>query len=168
MVDQSRIFDKKINRSQVCVVKSESVAYNDKLKPEYAMYRKDKQKQEEFQKLGNQLAAQQLEQVGLYFLYLYQLQLQLATFKTNLQDFATKYAQDIRKDPTFRQHFHTMCMSIGVDPLACKFKVLYSSVQPTRGSGQNYWEQVIFIMNYRYKWLKCALRHDLRMEDSLN
>lgn len=45
---------------------------------------------------------------------------QMETFKVNLEEFAAKHKDDIRKDPEFRVSFQEMCASIGVDPLACK------------------------------------------------
>jgi ESCRT-II complex subunit VPS22 len=45
---------------------------------------------------------------------------QLVTFKTNLEEFAKKYKNEINKNPVFRKHFQDMCTKIGVDPLACK------------------------------------------------
>lgn len=41
-------------------------------------------------------------------------------FKTNLEEFASKHKQEIRKNPEFRVQFQDMCATIGVDPLACK------------------------------------------------
>uniref|UniRef100_A0A0E0J5A5 Protein kinase domain-containing protein n=1 Tax=Oryza nivara TaxID=4536 RepID=A0A0E0J5A5_ORYNI len=43
---------------------------------------------------------------------------QLATFRTQLEEFALKHKNDIRKNPLFRQQFHEMCAKVGVDPLA--------------------------------------------------
>ncbi|KAF2917174.1 vacuolar protein sorting-associated protein 22 homolog 1 isoform X1 [Oryza sativa Japonica Group] len=43
---------------------------------------------------------------------------QLATFRTQLEEFARKHKNDIRKNPLFRQQFHEMCAKVGVDPLA--------------------------------------------------
>ncbi|KAJ1693159.1 hypothetical protein LUZ63_009857 [Rhynchospora breviuscula] len=43
---------------------------------------------------------------------------QLATFRTQLEDFARKHKNDIKKNPTFRAQFHEMCAKVGVDPLA--------------------------------------------------
>ncbi|KAL5201780.1 hypothetical protein ABZP36_036134 [Zizania latifolia] len=43
---------------------------------------------------------------------------QLATFRTQLEEFACKHKNDIRKNPLFRQQFHEMCAKVGVDPLA--------------------------------------------------
>lgn len=46
---------------------------------------------------------------------------QLETFKSNLEEFASKHKQEIRKNPQFRVQFQEMCATIGVDPLACEF-----------------------------------------------
>ncbi len=43
---------------------------------------------------------------------------QLAEFTKNLEDFAKKYKDEIQFNPTFREQFYTMCIEIGVDPLA--------------------------------------------------
>ncbi|XP_073011547.1 vacuolar protein sorting-associated protein 22 homolog 1 [Typha latifolia] len=43
---------------------------------------------------------------------------QLETFRSQLEDFARKHKNDIRKNPTFRAQFHEMCAKVGVDPLA--------------------------------------------------
>ncbi|MED6143941.1 hypothetical protein PIB30_010606 [Stylosanthes scabra] len=43
---------------------------------------------------------------------------QLATFRSQLEDFARKHKNDIRKNPAFRSQFHEMCAKVGVDPLA--------------------------------------------------
>ncbi|KAK8942652.1 hypothetical protein KSP39_PZI009257 [Platanthera zijinensis] len=45
---------------------------------------------------------------------------QLATFKSQLEEFAQKHKNDIRKNPIFRSQFHEMCAKVGVDPLASK------------------------------------------------
>lgn len=42
---------------------------------------------------------------------------QMATFKSSLERFAAEHRDGIRRDPVFRQQFHTMCANIGVDPL---------------------------------------------------
>ena len=43
---------------------------------------------------------------------------QLAIFTKNLENFATKYKDEIQFNPDFREQFYTMCLEIGVDPLA--------------------------------------------------
>ena len=49
---------------------------------------------------------------------------QLDMFKTNLEEFASKHKQEIRKNPEFRVQFQDMCATIGVDPLACEEQAL--------------------------------------------
>lgn len=49
-----------------------------------------------------------------------QMSKQLDTFRTNLEEFASKHKQEIRKNPAFRVQFQDMCATIGVDPLACE------------------------------------------------
>lgn len=56
----------------------------------------------------------------LLFTCLLQMSKQLDMFKTNLEEFASKHKQEIRKNPQFRVQFQDMCATIGVDPLACK------------------------------------------------
>ena len=43
---------------------------------------------------------------------------QLDDFTKNLEQFATKYKDEIQYNPDFREKFYTMCIEIGVDPLA--------------------------------------------------
>ena len=42
----------------------------------------------------------------------------LLSFKDCLSDFASKHKNEINNDPEFRQQFHVLCLSVGVDPLA--------------------------------------------------
>ena len=82
----------------------------------------------------------------------HQMQQQLTTFKENLEVFASKHKREILANPELRQHFQTMCSSIGVDPLACtlrsaraappntrynrpRHRVTHAMVQRTRASG---------------------------------
>lgn len=44
--------------------------------------------------------------------------LQMEKFRENLEDFAAKHKNEIKKNPQFRKQFQEMCASIGVDPLA--------------------------------------------------
>ncbi|EGF79242.1 hypothetical protein BATDEDRAFT_89901 [Batrachochytrium dendrobatidis JAM81] len=81
---------------------------------------------EEFQKAGEALAIQQLEQMKNL----------LATFKTNLEEFATKHKKDIKRDPVFRMHFQRMCNNVGVNPLASN-KGFWSDIL---GFGDFYYE----------------------------
>lgn len=43
---------------------------------------------------------------------------QLEVFRDNLEEFASKYRQEIKKNSAFRRQFQEMCASIGVDPLS--------------------------------------------------
>ena len=42
----------------------------------------------------------------------------LASFTKNLEEFTKKYKDEIQFNPDFREQFYTMCLEIGVDPLA--------------------------------------------------
>lgn len=42
----------------------------------------------------------------------------MTNFSTTLAEFAAKHKERINSDPEFRQQFHKMCLSTGVDPLA--------------------------------------------------
>uniref|UniRef100_A0A0E0IMQ2 KIB1-4 beta-propeller domain-containing protein n=1 Tax=Oryza nivara TaxID=4536 RepID=A0A0E0IMQ2_ORYNI len=66
---------------------------------------------------------------------------QLATFRTQLEEFARKHKNDIRKNPLFRQQFHEMCAKVGVDPLASN-KGAWAELL---GIGDFYYELVISV-----------------------
>ena len=75
--------------------------------------------QAKFKEKGSELASDQLAQLSK----------QLDSFKGNLEDFAAKHRNDIKKNPEFRRQFQEMCAAIGVDPLACEFScVLLTNV----------------------------------------
>lgn len=57
-------------------------------------------------------------------------------FKTNLEEFASKHKQEIRKNPEFRVQFQDMCATIGVDPLACKELSVGVQCSPRMPKGQ--------------------------------
>lgn len=61
---------------------------------------------------------------------------QLTTFKSQLEDFARKHKNDIRKNPAFRSQFHEMCSKIGVDPLA---------------SNKGFWAELLGIGDFYYE-----------------
>ncbi len=65
-------------------------------------------REKKFEAVGQQMSASTLAHV----------QEQLALFRTNLEGFARKYKESIRKDPVFRREFQVMCAKVGVDPLA--------------------------------------------------
>ncbi|KAK4572733.1 hypothetical protein RGQ29_030955 [Quercus rubra] len=61
---------------------------------------------------------------------------QLATFRTQLEEFARKHKNDIRKNPAFRSQFHEMCAKVGVDPLA---------------SNKGFWAELLGIGDFYYE-----------------
>ncbi|CAN0913802.1 Vacuolar protein sorting-associated protein 22 homolog 1 [Linum grandiflorum] len=61
---------------------------------------------------------------------------QLATFRNQLEEFARKHKNDIRKNPTFRAQFHEMCAKVGVDPLA---------------SNKGFWAELLGIGDFYYE-----------------
>jgi ESCRT-II complex subunit VPS22 len=71
-----------------------------------------------------------------------QLNLQMEKFKTNLEQFAFKYKDEIKKDSNFRRQFQDMCATIGVDPLASS-KGFWSDIL---GVGDFYYELAVQII----------------------
>ena len=69
---------------------------------------KQKLQQEKYKDKGTEIQDNQFEQMTK----------QLEVFRTNLEEFATKHKNDIKKNAAFRRQFQEMCASIGVDPLA--------------------------------------------------
>uniref|UniRef100_A0A0B7AAF5 Vacuolar-sorting protein SNF8 n=1 Tax=Arion vulgaris TaxID=1028688 RepID=A0A0B7AAF5_9EUPU len=65
-----------------------------------------------------------------------QMENQMEMFKNNLEDFAVKHRDDIRRDPEFRLQFQEMCSSIGVDPLA---------------SSRGFWAEVLGVGDFYYE-----------------
>lgn len=71
-----------------------------------------------------------------------QMKMQLAAFKSNLEQFAINHKKEIQRDPAFRAKFHGMCASIGVDPLTSK-KGIWSDLL---GVGDFYYELAVRII----------------------
>lgn len=69
---------------------------------------KQKLQQEKYKDKGNEIQENQFEQMTK----------QLEVFRANLEEFASKHKNEIKKNPEFRRQFQGMCASIGVDPLA--------------------------------------------------
>ncbi|XP_017775695.1 PREDICTED: vacuolar-sorting protein SNF8 [Nicrophorus vespilloides] len=69
---------------------------------------KHKIAQEKYKDKGNEIQENQFEQMTK----------QLEVFRINLEDFATKHKNEIRKNADFRRQFQEMCATIGVDPLS--------------------------------------------------
>uniref|UniRef100_A0A3B4U1Z9 Vacuolar-sorting protein SNF8 n=2 Tax=Seriola TaxID=8160 RepID=A0A3B4U1Z9_SERDU len=65
-----------------------------------------------------------------------QMSKQLETFKSNLEEFASKHKQEIRKNSQFRVQFQEMCATIGVDPLA---------------SGKGFWSEMLGVGDFYYE-----------------
>lgn len=69
---------------------------------------KQKLEAEKFKDKGNELQESQFEQMTK----------QMDVFRENLEEFATKHRNEIKKNAQFRRQFQEMCAAIGVDPLA--------------------------------------------------
>jgi ESCRT-II complex subunit VPS22 len=87
----------------------------------------NQQRQKEtFQKQGQIMQLKQLEQIKEI----------LETFKQNLEQFATKHAQEIKQNQEFRSKFQEMCSKVGVDPLA---------------SNKGFWTQLLGFGDFYYE-----------------
>lgn len=91
-----------------------------------SVVKKKQTESEQFSKVGKSL-----EETKLSFV-----QEVLTSFKTALADFASKHKQRINSDPEFRQQFHTMCVSAGVDPLA---------------SGKGFWADILGVGDFYFE-----------------
>ena len=69
---------------------------------------KNQQNKKNIEKIGQKMEEEQLKN----------LTEQLQTFTSNLESFSKQHKDDIKFNPTFREQFYTMCVEIGVDPLA--------------------------------------------------
>ncbi|XP_019338145.1 vacuolar-sorting protein SNF8 isoform X2 [Alligator mississippiensis] len=87
---------------------------------------KKKLAEAKYKERGTVLAEDQLAQMSK----------QLDMFKTNLEEFASKHKQEIRKNPQFRVQFQDMCATIGVDPLA---------------SGKGFWSEMLGVGDFYYE-----------------
>ncbi|XP_069373293.1 vacuolar-sorting protein SNF8-like [Paralichthys olivaceus] len=61
---------------------------------------------------------------------------QLETFKSNLEELASKHKQEIRKNSQSRVQFQEMCAAIGVDPLA---------------SEKGFWSEMLGVGDFYYE-----------------
>lgn len=77
-------------------------------RPGVSGIQKQRLEQERYRDKGTVLQENQLEHMSK----------QLEVFRTNLEEFASKHKNDIKKNAEFRRQFQEMCASIGVDPLA--------------------------------------------------
>lgn len=61
---------------------------------------------------------------------------QMEKFRANLETFASKHRNEIKKNPTFRRQFQEMCAAIGVDPLA---------------SSKGFWSEMLGVGDFYYE-----------------
>jgi len=98
-----------------------------------SIVKKKQSESEQFSKVGKTLEENKLSFV----------QDILISFQSSLSDFASKHKNRINSDPEFRQQFHMMCISVGVDPLASS-KGFWSDIL---GVGDFYFELGVKIIN---------------------
>ncbi|XP_064637301.1 vacuolar-sorting protein SNF8-like [Lineus longissimus] len=67
---------------------------------------------------------------------LVQMSKQMEAFQGNLEEFAGKHKDEIKKNPAFRVQFQEMCASIGVDPLA---------------SSKGFWSEMLGVGDFYYE-----------------
>lgn len=77
-------------------------------RPGVGAIHKQKLEAEKFKDKGNELQESQFEQMTK----------QMDVFRENLEEFASKHRNEIKKNAQFRRQFQEMCAAIGVDPLA--------------------------------------------------
>lgn len=82
--------------------------------------------QAKFKDKGNEIAEDQIAQMSK----------QMEAFRSNLEDFASKHKNEIRKNAEFRTQFQEMCASIGVDPLA---------------SSKGFWSEMLGVGDFYYE-----------------
>jgi len=87
---------------------------------------KKKLAESKFKEKGYELAQDQLNELSKH----------LDQFRENLQDFAAKHKNEIKKNPKFRRQFQEMCASVGVDPLA---------------SGKGFWSEMLGVGDFYYE-----------------
>jgi ESCRT-II complex subunit VPS22 len=97
------------------------------------------QQSTQYKSVGKQLEESQVEQ----------LRSQLSLFQSQLSSFASRYRADINANPILRYHFHTMCTSMGVDPLAsspsASSSSLFSSLFSSSGLSDFYFSLAVHI-----------------------
>jgi len=87
---------------------------------------RQKIQQDKFKEKGSEIHENQLEQMTT----------QMEKFRENLEEFAAKHKNEIKKNPQFRKQFQEMCASIGVDPLA---------------SGKGFWSEMLGVGDFYYE-----------------
>ncbi|CAH0482241.1 unnamed protein product [Peronospora belbahrii] len=110
--------------------------------------RKKQEQNKQFTEVGEQIVEANLSHVSS----------QLELFRTNLQEFAVKYKNNIKKDPNFRRSFQVMCAKIGVDPLASK-KGFWSELLDV---GDFYYELAVQIIEKRGPAMQIVTDDDVK------
>lgn len=77
-------------------------------KPGIGSVQKHRLEQEKYRDKSSIIQENQLEELSK----------QMEVFRTNLEEFASKHKNEIKRNSQFRKQFQEMCASIGVDPLA--------------------------------------------------
>lgn len=95
-------------------------------RPGVGAIQKRKVEQERFQDKGTELQDATFDQMTQ----------QMEVFRTNLEKFAAKHRNEIKRDPNFRKQFQEMCASIGVDPLA---------------SSKGFWSELLGVGDFYYE-----------------
>ena len=95
-------------------------------RPGIGAIHKQRVEQERFRDKGTELQENSFEQMTS----------QMENFRTNLEKFASKHRNEIKKDPNFRRQFQEMCASIGVDPLA---------------SSKGFWSELLGVGDFYYE-----------------
>nr|CAG4641878.1 EOG090X09XM [Eurycercus lamellatus] len=95
-------------------------------RPGIGAIQKQRVEQERFRDKGSELQESSFEQMFN----------QMENFRTNLEKFASKHRNEIKKDPNFRRQFQEMCASIGVDPLA---------------SSKGFWSEMLGVGDFYYE-----------------
>ncbi|KAG7198607.1 hypothetical protein KM043_005969 [Ampulex compressa] len=94
--------------TRCCRKSSYYTADNMRRKAGVGAIQKQRLEQEKYRDKGTEIQENQLEQMTK----------QMETFRINLEEFASKHKNEIKKNASFRRQFTEMCALIGVDPLA--------------------------------------------------
>lgn len=79
---------------------------------------------------------------------------QFTKFQENLQHFAERHKNEIKKDVAFRQKFQQMCANIGVDPLACRKTVKKASSKENflfLSASKGFWSEMLGVGDFYYE-----------------
>jgi ESCRT-II complex subunit VPS22 len=95
---------------------------------------------------------------------------QLETFRSHLEAFARKHRDAIRKDPKFRAHFQTMCDRLGVDPLACRYPIIYDIHLVTYHgywiANKGFWADIFGVGDFYYELAVQAIEASMKSREA--